>query len=114
MTTANYDAEATSALADIAEAGAPVVFLADAWKGGSIATDVTGSAIEIPGDADKLRELGILVANNVTLLVAAKNLGITIAPLQRFTWGGTTYTVKFPTPLQPSGTPILWTVIGVA
>jgi hypothetical protein len=103
--TSIYDETATDALADIAEAGAPVVFLADAWKGG---------AIEIPGDPDVYQALSLITSNPVTLIVAAWDLGVAPSFGVAFRWAGTVYTVKLATPVAPDGTPIIWTIIGVA
>jgi uroporphyrinogen-III decarboxylase len=112
--TSIYDETSTDALADIAEAGAPVVFLADAWKGGTIAADVTGSMVEIPGDPDVYQSLGLIESNPVTGIVAAWNLGITPSFGTQFRWAGTVYTTKLATPVAPDGTPIIWTIVGVA
>lgn len=111
--TSLYDPVATRALATITRKGGPVVFLSDQFTGGSIATDVTGRAVEIPGDPDVYLALGLIGSNPVTLLVAAKDLTITPKPGVRFTWVSTTYTVKTATPVAPDGTPILWTLVGV-
>jgi hypothetical protein len=112
--TSIYDETATDALADIAAAGAPVVFLADTWKGGTVAADVTGSAVEIPGDPDVYQSLSLIASNPVTLIVAAKDLGISPAFGVTFRWSGTVYTVKLATPVAPDGEAIIWTVVGVA
>lgn len=110
----DYSAVAARALATITRKGAPVVFLADTWRGGSIAADVTGQAVEIEGDPEVLQALGLLTVRSVTLLVAASGLGLTVLPGQKFTWAGTTLTVKASEPVAPNGTPIVWTVVGVA
>lgn len=112
--TSIYDAVATRALATIEKNGADVVFLADAWKGGAIAADVTGSAVEIPGDPDTYQKLDLIAVNPVTLLVAAKDLAVTPAPGVTFRWASTVYTVRLATPVAPDGTPIIWTIVGSA
>lgn len=113
VVTSIYDTDAADVLAMIAEAGAPITFLADQFRGGVIASDVTGVAVEIPGDPDTLTALGLVERNPVTLLVPAKGLGITPAPGVAFVWG-TPYTVKLATPLTPDRVPILWTIVGAA
>lgn len=112
--TTKYATEQQDALEMITESGAAIVFLADAWTGGSIASDTTGQAVEIPGDPDAYRALGLVASNPVTVLVAAKGLGVTPRPGVSFRWAARVYTVTTATPLQPDGDPILWTLIGVS
>lgn len=107
-----YASEAQDALDMITEFGAPVVFVADAWKGGTIAADVTGQAVEIEGDPDTLQTLNLIQRNPVTLIVAAQGLGLTVTPGLSFRWADKPYTVQLATPLAPDGTPIVWTVVG--
>lgn len=118
MTTSIYDEDAIDALAEIAAAGAPIIFLADDFRGGSIAADVTGSAFQdFPGDPDVYQTLSLIEKNPVTLWVAASGLGITPKPGVKFKWPaatGTKYTVRLATPLAPDGVPILWTIVGSA
>lgn len=112
--TTKYATEQQDALDMITEFGAAIVFLADAWKGGSIASDTTGQAVEIPGDPDEYRALGLVASNPCTVYVAAKGLGLTPAPGVAFRWASREYTVKAATPLQPDGDPIFWTLIGAS
>lgn len=117
MTTASvkYNAIAVRALATIKRNGSDVTLLADAWRGGSIATDVTVKAVEVPGDPDTLEALNLVALNPVTLLIAAYGLSARLAAGVQFRWGGTVYTTKLATPVVPDGeTFILWTVVGTA
>lgn len=116
-----YDAVAQRSLATIKRKGAKVTFpgggppvydpLSDSWSGGS-ATSVVGSAVQVPGDPDKLAALSLVLVNPVTLLVAASGLGIVPTPGGTFTWAGKTYTIKFSEPVAPSGVAIIYTVVG--
>lgn len=110
----SYDAERVSVLEDIRAAGAAVTFYADTARGGSLASDVTGYAIESPGDPDVYTALGIIIQNPVTLKVAALGLGVTLSPGVQFSWGGVRYAIKRATPLAPDGDPIMWTIVGAA
>lgn len=110
-----YNAIAVRALATITRNGNDVTILADTWRGGSIAADVTAKAVEIPGDPDTLEALGLVALNPVTLLIAAYGLTVKFAAGVQFSWGGTVYTTKLATPLVPDAeTYILWTVVGTA
>lgn len=112
MTTSMYEPISIRALATITRKGALIVFLADAWTGGSIAAATSGRAIEIPGDPDEYRALGLVESNPVTVIVAANGLSITPKPGTRFTWVAKTYTVKTAVPVGPDGQPIIWTLVG--
>lgn len=111
MTTSIYTPISIRSRALITRKGAPIVFLADAWKGGTINSETTGRAVEIPGDPDVYLALGLVASNPVTVIVAAKDLGITPAPGIAFRWVATTYTVKAATPVAPDGVQIIWTLV---
>lgn len=118
-----YAPQAASALATITRKGAAVTFpdatgtapvfdqTTETWTAGTL-TDVTGRAVEIPGDPNTYQALSLVQSNPVTLLLAASGLTITPAPGMSFTWAGTAYTVRLVSPLAPDGTPVIYTVVG--
>jgi hypothetical protein len=123
-----YDAVAERTLKVIAKKGGDVVFpgaipgvpgvynpLSDTWTGGTGATDATGKAVQIPDDPERFAAIGLVTQNPVTLLVAAKNLGITPTPGRAFTWASRTYTIKDVEAVDPAGDgAVMYTVIGGA
>lgn len=116
-----YTATAQRSLATIKRKGGKITFagggapvydpITDQWSGGS-ATSVVGSAVQVPGDPDRMAALSLVLVNPVTLLVAASGLSIVPQPGGTFTWAGKTYTIKFCEPVAPDGTPIIYTVVG--
>lgn len=117
----SYVAEAASARADIAAAGAPVTFTTASgrvydpdtglWSGGTPVT-TTGSAIQVKDDPMRFSALGLQIADPITLLVAAAGLTLVPSPNIAMTWRGVIYTVKNVEALAPNGSPITYTVIG--
>ncbi len=109
--TTKYAQEQQDALEMIAEAGGPIVFLADAYRGGSIASDVTGVGVEITESA--LAD-GLIQQSEIAILVAAKNLAVVPVAGMAFKWGGEESTIKRAPRTAPDGEAIMYTVIGDA
>jgi hypothetical protein len=121
-TATKYDAVSARALATIARKGAAVAFsvvtigVSDPSTGlppSSTTSVATGSAVEIPGDPDVYAAFNLVLLNPITLLVAAKNLGVTPAPGMAIAWASKSYTIKLATPVSPDGVPVLWTIVAV-
>lgn len=116
-----YDAEASSALADITDAGAAVTFsrgggqvydpATDTWSGGS-STPVTGQAIQVKGNPDRFAALSLVLVDPVTLVVAAYGFGISPRPGDTMLWAGVTYTIKDVEPTGPDGAAIVYRITG--
>lgn len=70
----------------------------DTWSGGSSVGDVTGKAVQTKSDPDRFTAAGLVLANPVTLLIAAKDLAIVPTPGMAFVWAGTQYTAKLADP----------------
>lgn len=123
-----YDAVAERALAQITKKGGVVTFpganvgtpqtydpATDTYSGGTPPSDATGRAVQIEGDPDRFKTLGLVLVNPVTLMIAAAGLGVTPAPGMLMSWGGKNYNIKDVDPVMPDGvTPIIYTVIGSA
>lgn len=125
-----YAIEQQDVLEAITEDGGDVVFpgaipgtppayneLTGVWTGGTDATDVTGKALQIEDDPMRFQGLGLVTSNPITLLIAAKNLGIRPVPGMVFRFGGTTYTIANGgvEALDPAGDgPIYYDVVGSA
>lgn len=123
-----YDGVATRALKTITAKGAEVTFpgaavggteptydpLTDTWSGGSAGAAATGRAVQIDGDPDRLKALNLTLVNPVTLMIAAKNLGVTPVPGKSMTWAGKTYSLVDIQDVGPDGVPIIYVVTGTA
>lgn len=116
-----YASEAADALTDIQDAGAPVTFpsgsppvydaATDTWSADTRGT-ASSYALQVKSDPDRLAALGLVLANPVTLLVAASGLAVTPAPGMAMTWAGLTYTIKLVEAVAPDGTAILYRCTG--
>lgn len=77
-------------------------------------TTITGSAIQVKGDPQKYRDLGLVLSTMPTLLFAADTYGDAVEPGDVVTWpetGGSAYTVKDVDPVAPDGVYIVARVI---
>jgi hypothetical protein len=112
--TTTYPLIATRALASITKKGGTVTLTV--WPPTGASTDTaTGKAVKIDSDPDKLRDLGLIFANSITLLIAASGLAFAPQPGKHLmTWSdGVTYTIADVDDIKPNGiTPILFTVVG--
>lgn len=109
----SYPLIAERALTSITARGGDVVFTV--WPPTGDASDTAaGKAVKIDSDPDKLRDLGLIFANSITLLVAASGLAFEPVPGLLMTWAdGVTYSVVDVDDIKPDGaTPILFTVVG--
>jgi hypothetical protein len=119
----SYAADAQGASADIAAAGAPVVFTRttrtyDPVAGESAQTVATASSVAITriptgADRERMKALELVNLKAVVLIVAGLSLGsFAPAPLDVVTWAGQAYTVRDVSALGPDGvTPILYFVV---
>jgi len=123
----SYASDHAGAYADLAAAGATVTFSRsslgqegiDGTFTGASSSTIEAVAIGKAGNPTTYRELGLTLAQGVTLLVAPADgtLGAYtsafVLPGDRFTWNGKTFTVREVGPVvAPNGTVIVATVIG--
>ena len=116
----SYESDHAGALADVAEAGAAVTFTleraglydpATDTSTGATTTTVAGYAVQVEGDPERYRALGLVEGEAPTLLFVPSTFGA-LPPLgARVTWASASYTVRAVDPLRPDGNAILANVI---
>jgi len=84
----------------------------DTWSGGAPGAAVVGKAVQTKDDPERFQALGLVLTNPVTLMIAAKGLGVTPAPGQSMTWAGKTYSIVDVESVGPSGEAIYYSVTG--
>ena len=80
----------------------------------SAETTITGSAIQVRGDPQRYRDLGLVLSTMPSLLFAPTTYGDSVAPGDVVTWpatGGSVYTVKDVQDLAPDGVVITSTLV---
>ena len=82
----------------------------DTWTS-PITTTVTGNAMQVRGDPETYKALGLVEYEAPTLLFVPSTYGEVPEPGYTVEWASTTYTVKSVQPLQPDGYVILAKVV---
>jgi hypothetical protein len=83
-------------------------------------TTVTGSAIQVRSDPERLKALGLTLTIAITLLFTPTTYGLRaqtadfVQPLDTVEWNGQTYTVKDVEPVAPDGIVIVARVVVIA
>lgn len=109
----SYVSEWADALADVAEAGAPVSF-SDPSSGGTYNTDVgtmdgtapvtvTGKAVRVRGNPLRYQALSLIESSAPTLLFVPDIYGQLPTLDMSVPWAGETYNVKDVSPIDPDG-----------
>lgn len=72
---------------------------------------VAGQAVQVAGDPERYRDLGLIETEARTLLVAPTTFGQVPAVGAAVTWGGVTWTVRWLEPVAPDGTAIVVEIV---
>jgi hypothetical protein len=82
----------------------------DVWTSPT-ATTITGHAIQVRGDPQRYRALGLVLTTMPTLFFSPTTYGETPAPGDTVTWTSIVYTVRDVAPIAPDGVTIAARVI---